>query len=96
MTKHEWHDRAEDGEQIYYRAQIHAGKWEFFSTRKSDPEWEKREAFTVAELEALREVLWNKHQRRRVPLKHVEQVDRMIESKRVEEVESTNSSQETT
>lgn len=35
-NKHEWHDWAEDGEQMYYRAILHAGRWEFFSTRKSD------------------------------------------------------------
>ncbi len=79
MTKHEWHDRANDGEQVYFRAMHHAGRWEFYSTRKSDPEWEKHEILSLAEMKSLRDVLWNKHLRRRVPLKHVDQIDRMIE-----------------
>lgn len=84
MTKHEWRDRAEDGEQVFYRAQHHAGRWEFFFTRKSDPEWEPREMLTLAEMEQFREVLWNKHLRRRAPLKHVDQIDKMIEGLRAE------------
>lgn len=79
MTRHEWHARAEDGEQVYYRALHHAGRWEFYSTRKSDPEWERHEILPLDVMRAFREVLWNKHQRRRVPLKHVEQIERMIE-----------------
>jgi hypothetical protein len=90
MTRHEFHDRAPDGETVYYRANHHAGRWEFFSTRKSDPDWEKLEIFPLEVMESFREVLWNKHQRRRVPLKHVEQIDHMIEDLRedVEEGES--------
>ena len=79
MTKHEWHDRAEDGEQVYFRAIHHAGRWEFYSTRKSDPDWEKHEILPRDVMLSFREVLWNKHLRRRVPLKHVEQIGRMIE-----------------
>lgn len=77
-NKHEWHDWAEDGEQMYYRAILHAGRWEFFSTRKSDPEWEKHTILPLEKMEALREVMWNKHLRRRVPLKHIEYIDQLI------------------
>lgn len=79
MTKHEWRERNEDGELVYYRALHHAGRWEFYSTRKSDPEWYARETLPLEVMESLREVLWNKHQRRRLPLKHVEQIEGMIE-----------------
>lgn len=82
MTKHEWHDRAEDGEPMYFRAQHHAGRWEFYSTLKSDPEWEKLDTLPLERLEQLRDVLWRKHLRRRVPLKHVDQIDAMIEDLR--------------
>jgi len=84
MTKHEWSDRAEDGEKMYFRATIHAGRWEFFSTRKSDPEWEKHEILDFEKMKRFREVLWNKHLRRRAPLKHVDQIDEMIERLRLE------------
>jgi hypothetical protein len=35
-------------------------------------------------METLREVLWNKHQRRRLPLKQFEQVDLLLERLRSE------------
>jgi hypothetical protein len=35
-------------------------------------------------METLREVLWNKHQRRRLPLKQLEQVDLLMERLRAE------------
>ena len=85
MTKHEWRDRAKDGEQVFYRAQHFSGRWEFYFTRKSDPEWEKKEALSLEEMEQFREVLWNKHLRRRAPLKHVDQIDQMIETMREEQ-----------
>jgi len=82
MTKHEWREHDEDGEWVYYRACHHAGRWEFFSTRKSDPDWERHERLPLKVMESFRDVLWNKHQRRRVPLKHVEQIDGMLEEMR--------------
>lgn len=78
MTKHEWRERDEDGELVYFRALHHAGRWQFFSTRKSDPEWNPHDCLPLAAMESLREVLWNKHQRRRLPLKVLEQVDAML------------------
>ena len=79
MTKHEWRERTEDGEPIYYRANHHAGKWVFYSTLKSDPDWNPHEMLPLPVMESLREVFWNKHQRRRLPLKHLEQIDKIIE-----------------
>ena len=79
MTKHEWHEWDEDGERVYYRATHHAGRWEFFSTKEEDPEWNAHDALPLEVMKSFRQVLWNKHLRRRVPLKHVEQIDGMIE-----------------
>lgn len=90
MTKHEWRDKTEDGEWKYYRAIHHAGNWEYFSTLKSDPEWYPQEMLTLEEMEELRKVLWNKHLRRRLPLKHVEQIDGFIEELREEQVDSSS------
>jgi len=82
MTKHEWREFNADGEKVYYRANHHAGRWEFYSTLKSDPEWAKHDILPLENMEALREVLYNKHQRRRLPLKHLEQIEAMIEEMR--------------
>ncbi|MBP82431.1 MAG: hypothetical protein CMO61_01125 [Verrucomicrobiales bacterium] len=93
-NKHEWHDRAVDGELVYYRAILHAGRWEFYSTRKSDPDWERHELLPLEKMEVLREVMWNKHLRRRLPLKHIDYIDKLIEDlKLAESSEGANSSE---
>lgn len=84
MTKHEWRERDEDGEITYFRAIHHAGRWQYYSTKKSDPEWHAHECLPLPAMETLREVLWNKHQRRRLPLKQLEQVDLLLEKLRGE------------
>ena len=42
------------------------------------PDWNQHEMLPLTVMESLREVLWNKHQRRRLPLKHLEQIDKII------------------
>ena len=85
MTKHEWRERDEDGVPVYYRAVHHAGRWQFSSTRKTDPDWHDHEILPLAAMESLVEVLRNKHQRRRLPLKHLEQIEALVEKMRAEE-----------
>jgi len=77
-TKHEWRDHDRSGDHTYYRATQHGNKWEFQSTRKSDEDWTKHEILPRAAMLDLVELLRNKHQRRRVPLAHVEQVEALI------------------
>jgi hypothetical protein len=84
MTKHEWRERSEDGEITYYRANHHAGKWVFYSTLKTDPDWAQHDMLPLPVMESLRDVLWNKHQRRRLPLKHFEQIEEILEKLKVE------------
>lgn len=77
----------ECGETIYYRAHHHAGRWEFFSTLKSDPEWNVHDTLPLDVMEEFREVLWKKHIRRRVPLKQVEEIDALIADLRISETQ---------
>ncbi|MEO0416526.1 MAG: hypothetical protein AAF226_16395 [Verrucomicrobiota bacterium] len=79
MTKHEWRDRAEDGELVYHQALHHAGRWSFKSTRKSDPDWMDHETPPLELVESFRDVLYKKYQRRRVPHSHMEQIDALLE-----------------
>ncbi len=79
MTSHEWRDRTDDGKTKLFRANHHAGEWEFMSKLKKDPYWDHLDFLPLDELETFREVLWNKHLRRRVPLKQVEEIDELIE-----------------
>jgi hypothetical protein len=84
MTKHEWRERDEDGVAVYYRAVHHAGRWQFYSTRKTDPDWNEHELLPLEAMESLVEVLRNKHQRRRLPLKHLEQMEALVSKLREE------------
>lgn len=79
MKFHEWHDQDEAaGERRYYRATKFGRKWTVRTTLKSDPDWEDLEPVPREILEALREQLFNKYQRRRVPYEHVVVIDQMV------------------
>ena len=77
-TLHEWRDRADDGEHRYFRAWRGLGQWHFLTTLKSDPDWQPVLCPDRDFLTALREKLFAKYQRRRVPYKHIEEIDLML------------------
>ncbi len=78
MKKHEWRERTEDGEVRLVTASRHAGKWQLQSRLKTETEWTKFPKISLEDLESLREIIWNKYQRRRVPHGHVLEIDRLI------------------
>ena len=79
MKFHEWHDQDEAaGERRYYRAGKFGRKWTVRTTLKSDSDWEDLDPAPREVLEALREQLLNKYQRRRVPYEDVVAVDKMV------------------
>lgn len=82
MTRHQWRDRNEEGETVLYRADHHNGGWKFSWRRKSDDRWTHCESLELEEMEKFRGVLWNKHLRRRLPLHHVEGIDKILEKLR--------------
>ncbi len=85
MHKHEWHEPTEDGDTRYIRAMFHAGRWAFEDTLKSEEEWHSHEMLPLRDLEKLRELLWNKYQRGRVPHGHVKHFDKLIAEAKGEE-----------
>ena len=76
--EHEWHGRDEEGRKRYVRASWDSREWHFVETFKDAPDWTPVAAPTLEDYEALRDVLWRKYQRRRVPWRFVEQVDGVI------------------
>ena len=80
MIKHEWRDRSDDGELRFVRAHKHGGDWTFQARLKSEEDWTPLDPIPRPDLEKLREVIFNKYQRRRVPYHDVEQIDAMLES----------------
>ena len=78
MKKHEWREKTEDGEVRLVTASRHAGKWQLQSRLKTETEWTKFPKISLEDLESLREIIWNKYQRSRVPHGHVLEIDRLI------------------
>jgi hypothetical protein len=83
MQKHEWREQTEDGLR-FYRAQHHGGNWTMRSQLKGDEEWEEKEELSREDWEKLREIIWNKYQRKRCPWEMVEGIDRRLEDLRKE------------
>ena len=79
MKKHEWREKTDEGLVRLVCVTQHGGNWELKSRLKSEEEWTKFPTIPLEDLESLRDILWNKYQRRRVPHSHVLEVDALIE-----------------
>ena len=79
MQKHQWREQTEEGLR-FYRAVHHGGRWKLLTRLKGDEDWETREELEREDWEKLREVLFNKYQRRRCPWELIERIDRRLEA----------------
>jgi hypothetical protein len=78
MIDHEWREQTEEGTRIY-RARRFARRWTLQSRLKSEDEWtEVPPPFDPVLVEKLRDLLWAKYQRRRVPFEVVCEIDRLL------------------
>lgn len=75
---HEWHDRDDDDVLRYVRARLFGGRWTLHARTKDAPEWVELSPPPLDDLHALRDVLWRKYQRKRVPHHHVVALDALI------------------
>lgn len=87
-TIHEWRERADDGEHRYYRAWRGLGQWHFLTTLRSEPDWHPLTDPDLEFLRGLREKLFAKYQRRRVPWEQIEEIDKMIAAMEPEDDEN--------
>jgi hypothetical protein len=83
MKKHEWRENTPEGDVRLVCISRHGGKWQLRARLKSDEEWTTFPAIPLEDLETLRELLWNKCQRRRLPLEHLSEVDALIAAAKV-------------
>lgn len=79
---HEWRERKEDGRLRILRAQWDSKKWSFTETYKDIPNWRTLTTPPLEDYEMLRDVLWRKYQRKRLPWRFVEEIDVLIEDMR--------------
>jgi hypothetical protein len=75
---HVWKTTNEEGEKREVRAERFAGQWRFQSKLKSEEDWTYFDVPTMEDLIELRDVLWRKYQRKRLPWDDIASIDRMI------------------
>jgi len=80
MESHEWFENTDEGK-VYYRANFIGGRWTIMTTMmKRNPVWtDLREVPTVVWQE-LRQIVFNKYQRKRIPWERVAELDRILEN----------------
>jgi len=83
--RHEWRDKDEEGNDINYRAIHHGCDWRFIWSykvgRSDEAVWNDVEEVTEDIWLTLRDILWRKYQRRRVPFELVEAIDKRLAKK---------------
>lgn len=81
MTKnqiHEWHERMEDGRKRYIRAYWNSREWSFRLAHPDGEAWTPMEPTPEVWLH-LRDLLFRKYQRKKLPVKYVQNVDAILE-----------------
>lgn len=82
---HVWKTVTADREKREIRAERFGGRWRFQSKLRSEEQWTYYDLPPVEELEELRDILWRKYQRKRLPWDDVASIDLMLEARRAEE-----------
>lgn len=80
-NEHNWKDTTGDGEKREVRATKFGGSWRFQSKLKSEQTWTHHDPPPMEDLVALRDVLFRKYNRKRLPWEDVETIDAMIEKR---------------
>jgi hypothetical protein len=78
---HEWKSTNAEGEKREVRAERFAGRWRFQAKLKGEEAWTYYDSPQLEDLIGLRDVLWRKYQRKRLPYDDVAAVDRMIKER---------------
>mgnify|MGYP003352885161 CR=1 FL=1 len=80
---HVWKRTNEEGEKVEVRAERFAGKWKFQAKAKSEETWTYHESPSDDDLIELRDILWRKYQRKRLPHDDVVSIERMLKDRGV-------------
>jgi hypothetical protein len=78
---HVWKSVTEAGEKREARAERFGGRWKFQSKTKSQAVWTYYEEPPIEDLVELRDIVWRKYQRKRLPFDDVASLDRMLEAR---------------
>lgn len=79
---HEWHERTDEGGKRYVRAYWDTRKWVFHYLIEPDmPAWAPLDKPLDDDWLMLRDLMWRKYQRKKLPYKYVELLDTILEKK---------------
>jgi hypothetical protein len=79
MALHEWREFTREEGTRLFRAERFGRRWSMRTKLKADEDWTILEPpFAEAVLLSLREVLWNKYQRKKLPHDVIVEIDKMI------------------
>jgi hypothetical protein len=78
---HEWRSTTAEGERRDIRAEKFGGRWKLQAKIKGEEEWTYYDVPLLEDLAELREVLWRKYQRKRLPHEDVATVERLIKER---------------
>lgn len=77
-NEHRWKETTPEGDHRLYRAHRARGQWQLVSKLEGEEFWEPLDPVGEADWRALRDVLWRKYQRRRLPWEHVAEIDKLL------------------
>lgn len=83
-NEHTWRETTGDGVKREIRATKFGGQWKLQSQEKGAAAWTYHDKPALADLEALRDVLFRKYQRRRASHDDLQSVDALIARARAE------------
>lgn len=89
-NEHNWKEVTADGEKREVRATKFGGEWRFQSKLKHENVWTHHDVPSLEDLEALRDVLFRKYNRKRLPWEDVVTIDGMIEERGKREPDSSD------
>lgn len=75
---HTWKTKTEDGIKREVRAEKFAQQWRIQAQLKGEEHWTYYDTPLLEDLIELRDVLWRKYQRKRLPFEDVAAIDEMI------------------
>lgn len=78
MTEYEWRERTEEGTRHYWAGRF-ARQWKIETKLKSEETWTTLQPpFDPVVVRALRDVLWARYQRRKLPFEVVREIDSLL------------------
>ncbi|MBV9128062.1 MAG: hypothetical protein JO117_08260 [Verrucomicrobia bacterium] len=77
-NQHVWREVTPEGAKREVRAVKFAGRWKLQARLGREPEWTYYDLPLLADLHALRDLIWRKYQRRRASYDDVTSLDRLI------------------